>query len=84
MSANGKAAGMLPTPATAQETTHCEFTPDQRQLATLRAQFGLAGHVVHKGTDRDFTVIHRKFGMSRYCADFAALQKFASVVGVKT
>ena len=68
--------------ATAKKTTHREFTPDQKQLASLIARFSLAGHAVHKGQEHDYTVIRRKFGMSRYCPDFAALEAFARLVGV--
>ena len=49
--------------------------------ATLIAQFAMAGHVVHKGRDGDFTVC--KYAMVRYCKDFAELQAFAKQVGVK-
>ncbi|MDP2367560.1 hypothetical protein [Rhodoferax sp.] len=95
MSAHEKAAGMLGTSEAALKTTHTEFTPendldfptgqrpDQKRLANLIAQFALAGHAVHKGRDLDFTVIYRKYGMSRYCQDFAALQAFAKMLGVK-
>ena len=58
--------------------------PDQKRLANLIARFALAGHAVHKGPDLDYTVVHRKHGMSRYCQDFAALQAFAKVLGVKS
>jgi len=57
-------------------------TDTQKQFATLRAQFSRAGHVVHKGSNFDFTVVHRSWGMSRYCQDFAALQRFARQLGV--
>ncbi len=43
------------------------------------ARLTLAGHVVHKGTAGDFTVC--KFGLTRYCADHAALAAFAKKVG---
>jgi hypothetical protein len=47
IAANEKAAGMLDTSGAAQETTqHREFTPDQKQLATLIDQFANAGHTV--------------------------------------
>jgi hypothetical protein len=96
MNAHEKAAGMLDTSKAALKTTHSEFTPendldyptgqrpDQKGLANLIARFALAGHAVHKGRDLDFTVIHSKHGMSRYCQDFAALQAFAKITGVKS
>jgi hypothetical protein len=43
-------------------------------------QLALAGHVVHKGQSGDFLVC--KYGMSRYCQDFAELQAFARQLGV--
>ena len=48
----------------------------------LIARLALAGHVVHRGPNRDFTVC--KYGMSRYCKDFTELQAFAKLLGVKT
>jgi len=47
--------------------------------ATVIAKLALAGHVVHKGNQGDFTVC--KFGLTRYCADFTALVAFAKKVG---
>lgn len=64
-----------------QTTQQRESTPDQKCLATLIAQFAIAGHVVHKGCDSDFTVC--KYANVRYCKDFAELQAFARQVGVK-
>jgi hypothetical protein len=68
--AKEKAAGMLDTSEAALE----------KRLATLIAQFALAGHVVHKGCDSDFTVC--KYAMVKYCKDLAELQAFARQVGV--
>ena len=56
-------------------------TPETKLLAILIAQFAIAGHVVHKGRDGDFTAC--KYVMVRYCKDFAELQAFAKQVGVK-
>ena len=47
--------------------------PDSNSTATL------AGHHVIKGTHGDFTCC--KFGLTRYCADFAELVAFAKKVG---
>lgn len=50
-----------------------------KTIATLIAQFALAGHVVHKGECGDFTVT--RWGLTRYCQDLDALQAFAKQVG---
>jgi len=44
------------------------------------ARLALAGHIVHKGIHGDFTVC--KYGLTRYCADYAALVAFARQLGV--
>ena len=44
------------------------------------ARLALAGHIVHKGTGGDFLVC--KYGLSRWCKDFAELKAFASRAGV--
>ena len=80
MSAQEKAAGMLEISEAAQETLRTDFTPEIKATATVIAQFALAGHAVHKGSAQDFIVC--KFGMTRHCKDFAALQAFAKQVGV--
>jgi hypothetical protein len=49
-------------------------------LANLTAYFALAGHAVIKGVSGDFTVC--KYGMTRYCKDFAELQGFARQLGI--
>jgi len=49
-------------------------------IATQLARLALAGHIVHRGDIGDFTVC--KYGMTRYCKDFAELQAFARQVGV--
>jgi len=54
---------------------------DGKAIANQIAHLALAGHVVHKGTHGDYTCC--KFGLARYCADFAALVAFARQVGVK-
>lgn len=51
-----------------------------KALAAQIARLALAGHAVHKGQHGDFTVC--KYGMSRYCKDFAELQAFAVQLGV--
>ena len=44
------------------------------------AELGQAGHIVHRGEDGDFLVC--KYGLTRYCRDFAHLQVFARQLGV--
>jgi hypothetical protein len=66
--------------ASAEKITHSESTPDKKLVATLIAQFALAGHAVHKGCDSDFVVC--KYAMVKYCKDLAELQAFAKQVGV--
>lgn len=53
---------------------------DAKAIFTLIAQFALAGYAVHKGQSGDFTV--SKYGLSRYCKDFAELHDFARLLGV--
>lgn len=54
---------------------------DGNAIANQLAHLTQAGHIVHKGGAGDFTVC--KYGMTRYCKDFAELQAFARQVGVK-
>jgi len=51
-----------------------------KEEATLIAKMAMAGHAVHRGRVGDFTAC--KYGMSRYCEDFAALKRFAIQLGV--
>ena len=55
-------------------------TTIQKAIATQIARLALAGHAVHKGQHGDFIVC--KYGMTRYCKDFAELQNFAVKLGV--
>lgn len=70
----------------AKQTNNAAIIPlvqkDGNSTATLIARLTLAGHLVHRGSEHDFDVIHRKHGMSYYAKDFAALQSFAERVGV--
>jgi len=56
-----------------------DFTASANQIANQIAHLALAGHTVIRGDRGDFTVC--KFGLTRYCADFAALLTFARQVG---
>ena len=53
---------------------------NNKAVATAVAHLALAGHAVHKGCAGDFTVC--KYGMARYCKDFAELQAFSRQLGV--
>lgn len=53
-----------------------------KAVSTQIATLALAGHHVHKGTAGDFTV--SKWGLSRYCENFAELQAFALKLGVRS
>ncbi len=54
--------------------------PDAKDIATQIARLALAGHVVHKGSEGDFTDC--KNGLIRYCENFAELVAFARTLGV--
>ena len=53
---------------------------DGNAIAHQIERLALAGHVVHQGGAGDYTVC--KYGMTRYCKDFAELQAFARQLGV--
>jgi hypothetical protein len=53
---------------------------NSKVIANQIAVLALAGHHVIKGERGDFTVC--KYGLTRYCADFAELQAFARQLGV--
>ncbi len=54
-------------------------TTDSKAIANQIARLALAGHHVIKGDSGDYTVC--KYGLTRYCADYAALVAFAQKVG---
>ena len=58
-------------------------TSSNSDKPNLIARLARAGHLVHEGSEHSFTVVHPRWGMSRYCADFGALQSFARAVGVQ-
>ncbi len=77
-----------PTPSKVQGafqiTSTVNFpTAEQKSKAISNqiAVLALAGHTVHKGTDGDYLVC--KYGLSRWCKDFAELQAFAEKLGVQ-
>jgi hypothetical protein len=53
---------------------------DGKAIADQIARLALAGHVVHKGQSGDYIV--SKYGMTRYCRDFAEIAAFARQLGV--
>jgi hypothetical protein len=53
-----------------------------KALVTIKAKFALRGHSVHDGSDRDFIVVQKDWGHSRYCRDYAALIGFGRLLGV--
>lgn len=53
---------------------------DDKAIAYQIARLALAGHVVHEGQCSDYR--QSKYGMSRYCQDFAELAAFAQKLGV--
>ena len=84
-----KAAGASNTNGLHTDTTGVDFRTDGpiqqahdgKAIANQMARLALAGHIVHRGDIGDFTVC--KYGMTRYCKDFAELQAFARQLGVK-
>lgn len=76
-----------------QQNEQANFTPaptnivhlaperQAKETANLLAQFALAGHSVHRGDEGDFLVC--RYGLSRWCEDFAELRAFAVRVGVR-
>ena len=83
-----KAAGASNTNGLHTDTTGANFRTvgaieqahDGSAIANQLARLALAGHVVHRGDIGDFTAC--KYGMTRYCKDFAELQAFARQLGV--
>lgn len=78
-----KAAGAINSNGLRTDTNGADFpTVEQnsKAISTQIAKLALAGHAVHKGGIGDFTVC--KYGMTRYCKDFAELHAFARQLGV--
>jgi hypothetical protein len=57
-----------------------QSTTDSKAIANQIARLALAGHHVIKGTAGDYTVC--KYGLTRYCANFAELAAFTRQLGV--
>jgi len=78
-----KAAGAINTNGLHTNTNIVDFpTAEQKSkaIANQIARLALAGHHVHKGTEGDYLVC--KYGLSRWCKDFAELRAFAVKLGV--
>ena len=58
------------------------FDDASKALATTKAKFAMRGHSVHDGSDRDFIVVQKDWGHSRYCRDYSALIGFGRQLGV--
>lgn len=84
MTTNGKGHGA--DDAVAPENTTLaaiDFATSERQRraeASLIARFALAGHAVNTCRSGDYVV--SKWGLTRYCENFEALQAFARQIGV--
>lgn len=55
--------------------------PASNAIAYQIARLALAGHHVHKRGEGDFIVC--KYGLTRWCKDFAELKAFALKLGVR-
>ena len=68
---------------TNQKTDNAIVAPAEKigNTAYLIARLALLGHTVRRGTNDDYFV--GKWGVSRHCPDFNALQVFAKTVGIK-
>ena len=83
-----KAAGASNTNGLHTDTNCADFRTggaikqayDGKAIASQIVRLALAGHVVHKGQSGDYMVC--KYGLSRWCKDFAELQAFAVKLGV--
>ena len=81
MTANAKGASVCGTaPLQNYPSNIIDFPIADKALATLKAQFALAGHQVHEGSNDDFIVT--RWGMSKHCPDIGALRRFARILGV--
>lgn len=86
---NRKAPGAANSKGLMTDTNRVNFArqgltnqaPVGNVIAHQIARLALAGHSVHDGGTGDFLV--SKYGLSRYCKDFAELQAFARQLGVK-
>ncbi len=54
-----------------------------RAATHLIARLAQAHATVHRGDNGDFTVMDRRYGMSRYCGSYAVLKSLAGILGVR-
>lgn len=67
------------------DSSDLNYPSDQRiskAESTLLVRLAVAGHGVHVGDNRDFIVVQKNWGHSRYCQDYAALIGFGRQLGV--
>jgi len=84
-----KAAGASNTNGPHTDTNGVNFrtsgainqSPDSKVIANQITRLALAGHVVHQGQSGVYMVC--KYGLSKYCQDFAELAAFTLKLGVK-
>lgn len=74
-----KAQSPAATGLSANENTNTEILDPKRET-TLIARFAMKGAAVHRLADGGYVVA--QWGMSRHCADFAALVGFSRQMGV--
>lgn len=79
MQTTQKAQSPAATGLSANENTNTEILDPKRET-TLMARFAMKGAAVHRLADGGFIVA--QWGMTRHCADFAALVGFARQMGV--
>lgn len=82
---NEKGHGCDPVPFQNHTINDLDFPTAGRPskaLATIKAKFAMHGHAVHEGDNRDFIVVQKNWGNSRYCKDYAALIGFGRQLGV--
>ena len=74
-----KAQSPAATGLSANENTNQDIVSPKRET-TVIARFAMKGAAVHRLADGGFLVA--QWGLSRHCADFAALVGFARQMGV--
>ena len=80
-----KGHGLHPVPFQNHTTNEPEFKTFEgasKTLVTIKAKLDLHGHGVHDGGNKDFIVVQKNWGHSRYCQDYAALIGFGRQLGV--
>jgi hypothetical protein len=68
------------TNSTHQETDAQAESTSEKRITTQIAKLALAGHAVHKLKSGGFMVC--KYGLTKFCCDFAELHAFARKLGV--